>query len=164
MPTPTYTPLANVTLASATSSITLGSIPSTYRDLVISFTALGSATLAGRIRVNGDTAGNYHYVRMSGSGTTGTSGGANTITSGFISAIAQATTTGALQININLMDYSATNKHKIILSRAGQAGNGTEAFTVRWANTATAITSVTLFTSTGNWEIGTTVALYGIVS
>jgi hypothetical protein len=163
MPTPTYTPLANITLGSAASSIVFGSLPSSYRDLVIVFVGAGSTTLQGRIRLNGDTGANYSYMRVSGNGTAGSGANANFQTSGFISAIAQATATGALQMNINIMDYSATDKNTSIISRAGQAANGTEAFANRWANTA-AVTSVTILTSTGNWAAGTTAAIYGIVA
>jgi hypothetical protein len=163
MPTPTYTPLANVTLGSATSSITFSSIPNTYRDLICVFVAKGSTTLQGRIRLNGDTGNNYNFQRVSGNGSTGTSGGGSNTTPGSLSVIAQATTTSALQMNINIMDYSATNKHKTILSQAGNAVNGAEIFVNRWVNTA-AVTSVTILTSSGNWAIGTTAALYGIVA
>jgi hypothetical protein len=163
MPTPTYTPLANVTLGSAASSIVLGSIPSSYRDLVIVFVGAGSTTLQGRIRLNADTGSNYGYERMSGSGSAITQTSATSQTFGFLSAIAQATTTGELQINISIIDYSATNKHKTMISRSDQAANGTEAFANRWSNTA-AVSSVTILTSTGNWAAGTTATLYGVIS
>jgi hypothetical protein len=164
MPTATYTALANITLATAASTISFSSIPATYRDLLFIFSGTGSTTLQGRIRINGDTGSNYLFQRMSGSGSSASAARISTgATSGTISTIAQATTTGALQMNINIMDYSATDKHKIILNRADQAANGTEAFINRWASVS-AITSVEILTSTGNWAIGTTVALYGIVA
>jgi hypothetical protein len=163
MPTPTYIALSNITLGSAASSITFSSIPATYRDLVLVFSGAGSTTLEGRLRLNGDTGSNYIYVRFSADGSTQSSTVATSQTSGFVSGIAKATTTGALQITANIMDYSATDKHKTIISRADEAGTGTESFGNRWQNTA-AITSVQIFTSTGNWAIGTTAALYGIAS
>jgi hypothetical protein len=163
MPTPTYTPLANVTLGAAASSVTFGSVPATYRDLICVVVAAGSTTLQGRIRLNGDSGNNYQYNRMSGSGSATSAATASSQSSGFVSAIAQATTTGALQMNINIMDYSATNKHTTIISRADQAANGTEAFVNRWANTA-AVTSVQILTSTGNWAAGATFALYGVIA
>jgi hypothetical protein len=163
MPTPTYTPLANVTLGSAASSVTFSSISATYRDLICVVVAAGSTTLQGRIRLNGDTGNNYNYQRMSGSGSAATAAAAASQSSGFLSAIAQATTTGALQMDINIMDYSATDKHTTIISRADQAANGTEAFLNRWANTA-AVTSVEILTSTGNWAAGSTFALYGVIA
>jgi hypothetical protein len=163
MPTPTYTPLANITLGAAASSIEFGSIPATYRDLVISFVGAGSTTLEGRIRLNGNTGNVYSNQRLSGSGSAVSSLATATINLGYISVVAKATTTSDLQMNINILDYSATDKHTTIISRANNAANGTEAFVNRWANTA-AVTSVEIFTSTGNWSIGTTVALYGIVA
>jgi hypothetical protein len=163
MPTETYKPLANVTLGTAVATVTFSSIPATYRDLILVVVGTGSTTLQGRIRFNSDTGTNYNYQRMSGSGSVASANHQASQTSGFISAIAQATTTGALQMNINIMDYSATDKHKTIISRADQAANGTDAIFTRWANTA-AVTSVQILTSTGNWAIGTTVALYGIAA
>jgi hypothetical protein len=163
MPTPTYRALANITLGTAASSVTFLSIPATYRDLLVIFNGAGSADLEGRIRLNSDTGSNYNYVRMSGSGSAITSVSGASQTSGFVSAIAKATTTGALQMNINIMDYSATDKHTTIISRANQSATGTEAFANRWANTS-AVTSVQILTSSGNWAIGTTAALYGIES
>jgi hypothetical protein len=100
---------------------------------------------------------------MSGSGSARTSAFARTQTLIFLSAIAQATTTAALGMKINIMDYSATDKTKTIISRADQAGNGTEAFANRWGNTA-AVTSVQILTSTGNWAIGSTFTLYGMLA
>jgi hypothetical protein len=163
MPTPTYTPLANLTLGSAASSVTFGSIPATYRDLICVVVAQGSTTLQGRIRLNGDTAANYVYQRLSGNGSSASAATATNQSLGFLSSIAQATTTDAIQININIIDYSATDKRKTIISRANQAANGTEAFGNSWANTV-AVTSVQIFTNTGNWAAGSTFALYGIVA
>jgi len=161
--TATYTPLANLTLGAAASSVTFGSIPATYRDLICVVVAAGSTTLQGRIRLNSDSGSNYSYQRMSGSGSASSAATASSQSSGFLSAIAQATTTGALQMNINIMDYSATDKHTTIISRADQAANGAEAFANRWANTAT-VTSVQILTSTGNWAAGSTFALYGVIA
>jgi hypothetical protein len=163
MSTPTYTPLANIVLGSAASSVTFSSIPSTYRYLICVVVAQGSVNIEGRMRFNGDSGANYFFQRMSGSGSTATAGGGIGQTTGRLSQIAQATTTGALQMNIDIMDYSATDKHTSALSRANQSANGTEAFVNRWANTAT-VTSVQILTTTGNWASGSTFSLYGIIS
>ena len=164
MPTATYTPLANVTLAATSTSITFGSIPATYRDLVIVFQGLAfGGNYATRLRLNGDTGSNYSFQRMSGNGSTAA---ASTGTSGTfltLSVQADARETDRVQHYINLMDYSATDKHKTIISRADNSAQGTEAFAGRWANTA-AITSVQIYPSANSFAIGTTVALYGIVS
>jgi hypothetical protein len=150
-------------LGTAVSSVTFGAIPATYRDLVLVVVGTGSTTLEGRLRLNSDSGSNYSYVRIAGNGSTATGANASSQTSAFVSNIATARTGDALQMRINIMDYSATDKHKTILSRADNSAVGTEAFANRWANTA-AVTSAQILTSTGNWAIGTTVNLYGIAS
>lgn len=163
MPTPTYTALATIALSSAASSVTFSSIPATYRDLVIVVSALGSTNLEGRIRFNGNTGANYGYQRLSGNGTSASATSASAETFGYLSAVADATTTEALDMQINIMDYSATDKHKTIINRANAVGLGTEAFVNRFASTS-AIDSVTILTSTGNWAAGSTFALYGVIA
>jgi len=159
--TNTYIALSTITLGTATSSVTFGSIPQTYRDLVLVSNASGSATLEGRVRLNADSGSNYHSVRMSGNGSSSTSASLGSQTSGSISTIATATTGGALQIELQVMDYSATDKHKTMLARSDQSAVATEAVALRWANTA-AVTTVQILTSTGNFAIGATFSLYGI--
>jgi len=161
MPTSTYTPLQTITLGSAASSVTFASIPQTYRDLVLVSTALGSATLEGRVRLNADSGSNYYSVRMSGNGSSDTSASLGSQTSGSVSTIATATTGGALQIQLQVMDYSATDKHKTMLARSDQSAVATEAVALRWASTA-AVTTVQILTSTGNFAVESTFSLYGI--
>lgn len=168
MATPTYTPLANVTLGSPAASVTFSSIPATYRDLLIVFSGFGSTELRGRTRLNSNSGPIYTYRRMSGTGAAASDATATSQSSAFLSEIISATATRNLQMQINIFDYSATNKHKTILSRAGaviqyESGSGTELFSNRWANTS-AVTSVQILTSTGNWASGTTAALYGIIA
>jgi hypothetical protein len=65
MPTPTYTPLATVTLGSSASSVTFSSIPGTYRDLILIFDGTGSGTTGNlRMTFNGSTLSNFTDVRM----------------------------------------------------------------------------------------------------
>jgi hypothetical protein len=109
MPQPTYTALANITLGSSASSVTFSSIPATYRDLIIvcDTFASGQSSIDGRL--NGDTGNSYSTVRMFG---TGSSAGSDTyegITNRY--AVGITNTTRTTQI-IQIMDYSATNKHK----------------------------------------------------
>ena len=161
MPTPTYTPLATVTLASTSSSITFSAIPATYRDLILIVN--GKATAGGsacRLRVNADSGTNYTYVRMYGF-----SGGAgsDTNTQPFIDIGAMSTSEGLLNIT-QIMDYSATDKHKTMLVRAQESGLGAVLGTAgRWANTA-AITSVNVYAGSDNFAIGSTFNLYGVIA
>jgi hypothetical protein len=162
MPTPTYTPLATVTLASATSSVTFSSIPATYRDLILIIN--GKATAGGsgaRMTVNSDTGNNYNAVRMYGySSSTGSDSASNV---GYLDISALNTSEG-YQAVIQIMDYSATDKHKTFLYRTQESGiTAVLAQAGRWANTA-AITSVRAYTGSDNWAIGSTFSLYGVIA
>jgi hypothetical protein len=161
MPTATYTPLANITLGSTAASVTFGSIPATYRDLVVVFS--GFATNRGSFRINGDTGGNYAWQRMSGNGSSVTATSTGADSAGKLSESASGSAVIPMLFNLNLMDYSQTNKHKTIISTAAQAATGTDAIVNRWQNTA-AITSIQIFLVSGSWAAGTTAALYGIVA
>jgi hypothetical protein len=161
MPTPTYTPLATVTLGSTTLSVTFSSIPATYRDLIIVFDGSTTATSAGgTLRYNGDSANNYSFVAMFG---TGSSAGSDLNTTTNSSIFNFTTTTSKSTSVVQIMDYSATDKHKTALSRSGQANGYVLAYANRWANTA-AITSVEVSVNAGNYAAGSTFSLYGIAS
>jgi hypothetical protein len=164
MPTPTYTPLATVTLGSSASSVTFSSIPATYRDLILVCLAGFSDTgITARIRFNNDFGSNYHLVSLRGNGTTASTRSSSGTGSAFLSDTTPSATTTRLQLNVSVIDYSATDKHKMVLSRADNASAGTDLVTNRWANTA-AITSMAITPSTGTWSAGSTFNLYGIVS
>jgi hypothetical protein len=167
MPTPTYTPLANITLGSTATSVTFSSINQSYRDLIIVFTgSINTADRLGSIRFNADSGSNYSRVQMVGTGSTTSSGTlTGTATDFYYSGSANQQTDSI----ISIMDYSATDKHKSILSRSNVPSERTFANANRWANTA-AITSIqllpttTAFSANGSFNIGSTFALYGIVA
>jgi len=72
-------------------------------------------------------------------------------------------TTAALNTQINFMDYSATDKHKTMLTRHNLDTSGTNAFAHRWASTS-AITSITFTAATANFVSGSSFALYGVAA
>jgi hypothetical protein len=161
MPTPTYTPLATVTLGSSASSVTFSSIPATYRDLVLVIQATNTSTGNSRLQLNGDTGNNYNQVRMFGAGGSPGSDSASNIESLDMSSM--STSTG-YQAVIQIMDYSATDKHKTILSRTQESGiTAVLANAGRYASTS-AVTSIRMFTSANSYATGSTFALYGIAS
>jgi hypothetical protein len=163
MPTPTYTPLANVTLGSTSTLVTFGSIPATYRDLILIITMVSSTTsfVRARLRFNGDTGSNYSWQGMRG---TGTATAAFTSTNAYAYfGDTNASDLRRIQYGVSIMDYSATDKHKSLLVTAAAAGDGVESIVNRWANTA-AVTSVTLFPSSAAFGIGSTFALYGVIA
>jgi len=168
MPTPTYLPLANVTLGASASSVTFSSIPGTYRDLrIIFFGNLHQASSASVFtEYNGDTTTtNYNHVRMSANGSTTSSGAQNNNRTAFeINGLEQSSNATFI---LDVMDYSATDKHKTALSRDGAnkaTAQAVEAFALRWSNTA-AITSIRFILGGANsFASGSTFALYGIAS
>lgn len=160
MPKKTYTQINSVTLAASSSSVSFSSIPQNFRDLVLVINASGTSQTELYVRMNEDTASTYTAVRMQGNGTTN----ASTTYSG----------TGGMRLNgngdimtnfsfnavIQLLDYSATDKHKTLLSRTNSSG-GVDANAGRWPSTS-AITSVRAYPFVGSFNIGTTAVLYGI--
>jgi hypothetical protein len=157
-----YIPLATVTLGTATASVTFSNIPaSPYRDLIL-IQNLGTSTSPDDVlcRLNGDTGSNYTWVRMlaSDSGTVSSTGVYQALPVQFSGVVS-----GGMAV-FQLFDYSATDKHKTALSRAGGPNyNIVEAVASRWANTA-AVTSMTLIVDTGSLAAGSTFSLYGIVA
>lgn len=149
MPTPTYISIASITLSSNVSSVTFGSIPQTYRDLVIAVTGTVSLTGDLLIEFNGNSS-NLSYVKITSDGSTAAT-----------SRNRVGLFTTESQIISEIIDYSVTNKHKLSLTRASAADEEVAQMVSRWANTA-AITSCKIEPSNGVLQTGTTLALYGI--
>ena len=126
MATPAWVPLATTTLSSSASSVTFGSIPSGYRDLVLVVDCIAaSAGDSLRPRINGDTGSNYYQVFMYGNGSSATSG-SNTSSYIDLQGIHFSTSSRKLFI-FNFNVYSATDKHKPILIRSNKPDNSTHA-------------------------------------
>jgi len=156
MPKKTYTQINSVTLASASSSVTFGSIPQNFRDLIL--TVDGTSTLLTNvyIRFNSDSGTSYSYVYAWGNGSSTESAASN------LSSISQLGL-GPSKSNslLQIMDYSATDKHKACLVRANVGLSFIQMAAERWANTS-AITTLQIFPAQGVINSGTTFTLYGI--
>jgi hypothetical protein len=161
MATPTYTALANITLSGTQNIVTFSALPSTYRHFVLAINALGSTTLEARLRLNSDTGANYIYQRASTSGTVESSQRATGQTQAFLSSVAKATSTGSLQLLVEILECNQT-KRKVLIARGNQAQNGSDTI---WNihNLTAAVTSIEIITSTGNWAAGSTFTIYGLV-
>lgn len=158
--------LATTTLGSSAATITFGSIPATYRDLRLvvqaPLTSLPGTTDMDFI-LNSDAGGNYSGVTMTGNGSSATSASGSSLTR--VDAPSDSTTIDFVW-TVDIMDYSATDKHKTILERYSRAAYGARAGCYRWANTA-AVTTVTFRggdSQTKPFAIGSTFSLYGIAS
>lgn len=145
--------------------VVFANVPQTYRDLYLVIATPSTQNTGSGVKFNADTdyTNNYSRVCITGNGSSASSfsnsGAANPIGNHDLGALRP---NGLLTAHI--MDYSATDKHKTILSRAGNAGNDVWAVTMRWAST-TAITSITLSDDQGAGAgllAGNVISLYGI--
>lgn len=159
MPTATYIPLATYTVPSGgDSEVIFGSIPNTYRDLVLAWS--GTISTLADIIVQPNSIGTAYYSRVVAEGTgSSTNSSASSTLEGFYPLY-----TGSSQSNfiLQIFDYAATDKHKTALNR----GNGTGTFTVmsafRWPST-NAISSLRIIPTGGSFNSGSTFSLYGII-
>lgn len=157
-----FTPLANITLGSSAASVTFSSISSAYRDLfLVSTLGLTSAGQSIFMQFNNDTAANYAWVTARGNGTTAGAQQGASASNIAVGAWGINATTPIANINISVMDYSATDKHKSSLSRDNDAALVAEMVAGRWANTA-AVTTLKIYPGAGNFVTGSTFALYGV--
>jgi hypothetical protein len=166
MPTPTYTLIDSVTLTSSASSVSFTGISAAGKgDLVLVATAYGSsAGITQRIIFNGDTGANYNSVFAYGNGSSNGSGSKSAFS--YLRVIEAGGLSSDPSIGvIQVADFSATDKQKSVLVRADSAGANaaTEMIAGRWASTS-AITSILVYLSAGNYLAGSTFFLYQIVS
>lgn len=159
MPTPTYTALANVTLGSTASTVTFSSIPATYRDLVLVPKITNASVFSLFLRFNSDSGANYSFVGAYGAASPTSASYSISNTNQIEIQDTNSTSTPI----INIMDYSATDKHKTILHRNGVVTQYVAMQAGRWQNTA-AITTVQLIASGTTFSVGSSFALYGIAS
>jgi hypothetical protein len=162
MATSTYIALANLTLTGTDAEVTFASIPNTYRDVVVVVNADGTQQTELFLRLNGDSSGVYSTVRMQGSGTVASGGSTANQTGARLNGNGDIMTDFTFNAIIQLLDYSATDKHKSGLSRTNSSG-GVDACIFRYAST-NAVNSVTVYPAAGSFDVGSTFTLYGIVS
>ena len=158
--TPTYVLLNQITLAATSSSVTFSNIPQNYADLVILLEGTVSTAVNVLVSLNGDTSNVYTRVQMAGSGS-----GSGSSSSGTHPGLYMVYGESSQRVlaQLQLLDYSATDKHKTALSRGHTFGSEVAARALRWPSTA-AVTSTTITAQTGNFLIGSTFSLYGIAA
>ena len=167
-----YDSIATTTLSTATASITFSSIPSTYTHLQIR--GIFRSDYAGLtdnllMRFNSDTGANYveHIMRGDGGGTVGVYADPNssTIFTTLDGAGATANANVFAASVMDILDYTNTNKYKVMrhLSGRDNNGNGGASFSSgMWRNTA-ALTTILLYPRYGtNFAAYSSFALYGI--
>lgn len=158
MPKKTYTQINSVTLAAASSSVTFGSIPQNFRDLIVIGTMLTSAQpQAVRLQFNGDSGSNYPFVEAYGTGSSAVNGSGTTVGA----PASYYTSLSGTNFICNIMDYSATDKHTTVLARGNDSAFRVAMTAARWSNTQ-AVNQVRIVSSNTNFNAGSIFTLYGI--
>ena len=173
--TSSYESIQTYTATGGESTITLGSIPTTYTHLQIRFMSRdsytgGSAEFANAsIQFNSTAGTSYadHYLK--GDGTSATAGGTTStaaIGTVYGSTYGPTTSTFATGI-IDILDYASTSKYKTVKGFTGANFNNTSTdFGVILGSglfmSTSAITSIKFFPVVSGFSAGSTFALYGI--
>ena len=157
----TYTPIASITLGTATSSVTFSSIPQTYTDLILVSRPINSGITAVNIYFNSDTGTNYSCTRVyGGGGVVSSDRFSNTASS--LGGWGTNADTFPYLFTSHIMNYANTTTNKTMLTRPSEINAGyVGLISTLWRNTA-AITSVT-FNGNANFSVNSKFDLYGIL-
>jgi hypothetical protein len=158
----TYVAIATQTLGSNALSLTFSSIPSTYTDLVVAYSAKSTSDSDMTMQFNGDTGSNYSNINLSGTGTTALSAINSNQTKIFCDSYGAVLTTNYNATILHIMNYANTTTYKTILSRSSNADLGVDAIVGLWRSTA-AINSITLdLLGASSIVTGSIFTIYGI--
>ena len=162
---PTYFALNSTALVADVNYIEFTGISDSYRDLqIIVDGTYDTADAVFSIQFNGDTGSNYSHDVFYGTGSSaaGYRASGTSIQAGWYPYPSSQATTGNSIINI--LNANSTATYKTLGERAGLgASQGLYARTGQWRSLS-AITSIKLTMSAGNFKAGTKVSLYGIKS
>lgn len=162
MAAPAMQAIANITLNTAASSVVFSNIPQIYRDLKLVVNSVSSAAAESYSYTyfNGDSGANYSRIEASGNGsTTGTSTSSN-----LIPITMPSSTSGTFgNAQINIVDYSASDRHKTVLYQNDTLNNTVVIGAGRWASTS-AITSISITAYSNSFGIGSTFTLHGVLA
>lgn len=156
----TYEPITTTTITSATTSFNITSIPSTYTDLVVVIDGpgiSGGSSMDANIRFNSDTGSNYSDTRWQNAGS-------DRSTSATSIRIAAPRSNNRWNTIIHINNYSNSTTYKSLVVRGTISGTDPveEMYAGTWRSTA-AITTINFISGQSrNYEVGTTVTLYGI--
>jgi hypothetical protein len=166
--TASYESIASAAGTGSSNTITLSSIPTTYKHLqlrIFETATLGAGASTLSLRVNGDTGSNYARHQLIGNGSSANGAGNASTTSITLSTISpdSANDIGSVAI-IDIHDYASTTKNKTIRTFSGCDRNGLgQVFLGSGVYlSTTAINSLTVFLTSTSLDTSSTFALYGI--
>ena len=159
-----YESIATYTLGSA-GTVSFTSIPSTFSHVQIRFRANNTtaANYKVSLRFNSDSSSNYNWHWLAGDGSGATAGANDEYTAMRLVKANYSTTNWTVGI-IDLLDYANENKYKTGRALGGWDANGSgtvELSSGLWRSTS-AISQIDIAPYAGNYEAGSTFALYGI--
>ena len=158
-PASSYESIQTTTLGSGTSSVTLSSIPQTYTHLQLRVSGAANANVF--LRFNGGTSG-YSWHRLMGDGSSASATGVPNEFSMYV--MYPPSNSYPLTFISDILDYTDTNKYKVVRSLAGidQNGSGRIEMTSGSYRNTSAISSITIYSDGGTFSTNTSFALYGI--
>jgi hypothetical protein len=160
--------IASNTLGSSAASVTFSSIPATYTDLVLKYSARGDSAVFARdlyVEYNGDTATNYSQTLLEAPVASSRGSNGNYIIVDTIIASASATSSTFTNGELYIPSYTVS-QNKPQSHFAGAENNSSTTYRVQvgaflWRNTA-ALTSIKFSLSSGSFVSGSTFWLYGL--
>jgi hypothetical protein len=161
----TYEEITNQTLTSAAASVTFSSISTSYTDLVlICNPSMSTSTNQPIITLNYDTGTNYSTTSLRGDGSSAASSRHTNIAGWYpVPGPGVGTNGNPEPWIVQFMNYKNATTNKTALSRFNNASSIVSANVHLWRNTSI-ISTITITMESGNFNAGSTFALYGIAA
>lgn len=166
-----YELISTTILGSAAASVTfsgLGTSAAAYKHLQIRVVArhdVANQYDSGYIQFNGDTAGNYSFHELTGSGSSVASGGGSSSTRLWSTRLtgSSATANSFAGNIVDILDFASTSKNKTVRGFGGltSSSNLVQLVSGAWLSTS-AVTSILLAPNSGNFVTGSRFSLYGL--
>lgn len=161
--------IASNTLTSSAASVTFSSIPSTYTDLVVRYSARGATNIdTVTMRINADSSVLYSYRSLQGNGGSASStndGGGDTqisIPYGVVGSTLTASTFSSGEIYVPNYTVAQNRQISTHQTQENNAASSGMAVTAGLYRSTTAISTIALFGSAGNFASGSSFFLYGL--
>lgn len=156
----TYEPIQRVTATGSSTIISFTSIPQTYTDLIVVFT--GFATTGNFfVRVNSDSATNYSQTDLRGTGSVAGASRESNQSNVYIGDYISDPISAISNAILHFINYSNATINKTFLIRGNNSAKFT-GLTVGLYRSTTAITGLSLHSSSANFDSTSVATLYGI--
>ena len=158
----------NEVTGSSVASVTLGSIPATFRALLVVYQHVAATDATNmEFEINGDTGGNYDWQTLGTANNSSAAGDNQIVVNLDVGSIRMGNAAneqgGGSLLFVN---YAETNQRKVVITDMGYASQASGSFLMvtgsgLWKDTS-AISSILFRQSSGNLAINTFHTLYGL--